>query len=280
MSTNGNAVGAGTPSGDRSFAGSEGRRTTNGALLAQALRLARNGFHVLPCKSDKAPVCKHGLRDATTDSANLACLFAGRDVALIGVRTGIESGVAVLDLDGEPGLSWLAREHASLPATVKVKTRRGGAHLWYLLADGAAVPPTTAGRISAGVDTRGAGGYAIAWGPELLTRAAMAVWPQWLTEVLRTPTRPAAELPRPRLDVSGKYEAAALLAAVRHVASAPEGTRNAVLNAETFGLARLPNLDAITIRRALTIAALHAGLDHKEINATISSALNARAGGR
>ena len=278
MSKNENAVGAGTPNGDRKSASSVDHQNTNASLLSQAIRLARDGFNVLPCKSDKTPACKRGLHDATTDPAIVARLFAGHGVALIGIRTGIESGVAVLDLDGEPGLDWLAREHGSLPATAKVKTRRGGAHLWYRLADGMAVPPTTAGKIAAGVDTRGVGGYAIAWGPELLVRRSMAVWPLWLTDVLRPPPRVAVELPRPPLNANGRYAAAALLSAVPRVASAPEGTRNSVLNSEAFALARLPNLDPITIRHALTIAARHAGLDPKETAATITSALAARRG--
>jgi hypothetical protein len=275
-----NAAGAGTPSGDRRSTIPVGRQNTDANLVPQALRLARDGFHVLPCRSDKSPACKHGLHDATADLGKVACLFARQDVALIGVRTGIESGVAVLDLDGAPGLAWLARERASLPTTVRVKTRRGGAHLWYRITDGMAVPPTSAGKLAAGVDTRGRNGYAIAWAPAVLARQVMACWLQWLTDVLRPPRPIAMGLPRPRINVSGKYEAAALLAAVRHVASAPEGTRNAVLNAEAFALARLPNLDPITLRRALTVAARHAGLDHKEIAATIQSALAARAGVR
>lgn len=280
MSKHENAAGAATPSGDRKALSSEALKSTNTTLVAQALRLARDGFNVLPCRNDKVPACKHGLLDATIDPDRVARLFAGHGAALIGIRTGIESGVAVLDLDGEPGLAWLARERESLPATVKIKTRRGGAHLWYRLADGVPPPPTSASKIAAGVDTRGRDGYAIAWLPELVVKRAMALWPQWLTDVLRPPRLIATDLPRPRINVSDKYSAAALLAAVRHVASAPEGTRNVVLNAEAFALARLPDLDPLTIRHALSIAARHAGLDHKETFQTITSALNARAGGR
>lgn len=249
------------------------------ALLAQALRLARHDFHILPCKSDKTPACKHGLHDATTNPDKVARLFAGHNVALIGIRTGIKSGVAVLDLDGDPGIEWLVRERASLPHTVEVRTRRGGLHLWYRL-DHCGPPPTTAGKIARGVDTRGNGGYAIAWHPERVARHMMAAWPHWLTEVLRAPPPLATELPRERLNVTDKYAAAALLAAVRRIASAPEGTRNATLNAEAYSLFRLPSLDPITIRCALTVAARHAGLDHAETAKTITSALAARAGGR
>ena len=248
--THENAAGAGTPSGDRKSVGTEGPESTNAALLAQALHLAGVGFHVLPCRNDKAPACRHGLHDATVDPDKLSRLFAGRDVALIGIRTGGELGVAVLDLDGEPGLSWLARERASLPITIEVRTRRRGMHFWYRLANGMAIPPTTAGKIASGVDTRGAGGYAIAWAPELLTRRSMAPWPGWLTDVLRPSPRPAREAPRPRIAVAGRYEASALIKAIQRVAAAPEGLRNATLNAEAFSLARLPTLDPATIRHA------------------------------
>jgi hypothetical protein len=280
MGTHENAAGAGTPGGGKAFVVTGDHKNTDGALLAQALRLAREGFHVLPCRNNKAPACTRGLHDATTDPAKVARLFAGQDVALIGVRTGIESGVAVLDLDGNPGLAWMARERTSLQATVKVKTRRGGVHLWYRIADGAAAPPTSASKIATGVDTRGRDGYAIAWLPELLIRCDMAIWPRWLTDVLRPAPILATELPRPRINASDKYSAAALLAAIQRVAAAPEGQRNTTLNEEAFSLARLPNLDPITIRRALTVAARHAGLDHAETARTITSTLAARAGGR
>jgi len=275
MTTHENAAGAGTPSGDGKFVGNEPGNSTDTPLLAQALRLARDGFHVLPCRSNKSPACKRGLHEASTDPDKVAQLFDGYGVALIGVRTGFKSGVAVLDLNGEPGLAWLARERASLPATVQVITRRGGAHLWYRLADGMAVPPTTVSKIARKVDTRGEGGYAIAWQPEQLVRRAMLVWPQWLTEVLRPPRHVIVTQP-PRLNLSDNYQNAALLAAVRHVASAPEGIRNTVLNSEAYSLARLPHLDPIILERALTVAARQAGLGEKEIAATIKSALTAR----
>jgi len=65
MGTHRSAAGAGTPSGDGKFVGSEGRERSNGILLAQALRLARDGFHVLPRRSDNSLACKQGLQNAS-----------------------------------------------------------------------------------------------------------------------------------------------------------------------------------------------------------------------
>ena len=55
MTANQTAARAGTPSGDGKSAGFEGRENTNTTLVAQTLRLARDGFHVLPRRDDEAP---------------------------------------------------------------------------------------------------------------------------------------------------------------------------------------------------------------------------------
>jgi hypothetical protein len=164
---------------------------------AAAAALAAAGFSVFPCGTDKAPVVAGGFKATTADLAVAHRLFRRPGVALVGVATGEPSVVVVLDLDGPAGLAWAEAHRHLLPETLIVRTRRGGLHHWFRL-DGAP-PPSTAGRLGAGVDTRGRGGYAIAWDAAALVhgRALMAPWPTWLSDALAPPPAPPAPPPRP-----------------------------------------------------------------------------------
>ncbi len=72
------------------------------------------------------------------------------------------SGLLVLDIDGEAGadaLHDLEREHGELPATVEALTGGGGRHV-YFRHPGEPIG-NTAGKLGAGIDTRGDGGYVV-----------------------------------------------------------------------------------------------------------------------
>lgn len=84
-----------------------------------------------------------------------------------------------------------------------------------------------------------------------------------------SPTRSAAR--------ASAYVDAALRAAASNVARAARGSRNATLNREAYGIARLP-VDALRIENLLLDAARAAGLSRSESVRTIQSALNARRG--
>jgi hypothetical protein len=135
-----------------------------------ALALVRDGFATLPVRASKVPATPHGHLDATADPGAVARLFAAYPAPLIGIATGVPSGVAVLDVD-PPGLPWLEANARRLPETIRVRTRRGGFHFWFRI--GSATPRSTASEIAPGVDTRGAGGYCIAWEPSLLIGARL-----------------------------------------------------------------------------------------------------------
>jgi hypothetical protein len=69
--------------------------------------------------------------------------------------------------------------------------------------------------------------------------------------------------------------------AIREVASAAPGTRNAKLNSATYSLLRLAKTGAVTPREiagAMAHAGAAAGLPPHEIKATLASALRARGG--
>jgi hypothetical protein len=132
--------------------------------LAAALAYAARGWHVFPVKTDKTPRTVHGLKDATTDVAQIRSWWARWPDAGVAIRTGAVSGLMVLDVDvdrgGDETLFELEREHGELPLTPRVKTPSGGTH-FYFRHPGGEVPNST-DKIGPGLDVRGDGGYVVA----------------------------------------------------------------------------------------------------------------------
>ena len=138
-----------------------------------ALRYAELGWNVLPlyeitqdgvcacgnpvCHSPgKHPRVKNGLIDATTDHAILKMWFDRWPQANIGVRTGPESGILAIDIDGERGEQSI--EGRFLPPCFEQLTGGGGRHLVYAhnggrLKSGTGILPA--------VDSRADGGYIV-----------------------------------------------------------------------------------------------------------------------
>jgi len=131
-------------------------------LQRSALALARRGLPVFPCKPrEKIPTSKRGCLDATTDLAIVNGWWEGWPEQNIGLATGGQARLAVIDVDGDEGectLAEMERAHGKLPATVNVITGKGR-HLYFRAT---AEFPTTVGKLGKGLDTRGDGGYVIA----------------------------------------------------------------------------------------------------------------------
>jgi hypothetical protein len=153
----------------------------------------------------KAPITRRGLHDATRDPAQIARWADEYPTANIGVRTGRESGLVVLDVDGDDGfesLRALERQHGELPRTATVKTPRGGGH-YYFAHPGGEVP-CSAGRLGVGLDVRGDGGYVVAppsVGPngvhyEPDEVAPIVMLPAWLRDLM-VPPAATARAPEP-----------------------------------------------------------------------------------
>jgi len=109
----------------------------------------------------------HGLRDATTEPANIKRWWATKSAANIGIRTGSPSGIVVLDVDprhgGDESLGILQRRNEKLPDTVVALTGGGGSH-WLFAHPGGGVlirNVTGLGGLP-GLDVRGDGGYIVA----------------------------------------------------------------------------------------------------------------------
>lgn len=148
--------------------------------LRAALGYAKRGWHVIPlhspvgggcsCKNadctsvGKHPRTRHGVNDATTDEIQIREWFARWPDANIGVVTGAESALVVLDVDNKNGrngsenLAKLAAECGGLPDTLTAITGTGK-HLFFDH-PGVSVKNGVSG-IADGVDVRAERGYVV-----------------------------------------------------------------------------------------------------------------------
>jgi hypothetical protein len=251
-----------------------------------ALALAAVDIPVFPCYAhDKRPATRHGFKDASTDP-EIVDAWCWRD-RLIGVPTGLASGISVLDIDPRHnGDAWLQDHLTRLPPTRIHATRSSGRHFLFQHVGGlkSGTGTATAG-IAPGVDVRADGGYAIWWpaaGLEVIADCpltALPPWPVWLRPA--PASRPPATTPcrpRARRQAGGPAPTAALRRAAANVAHAAPGTRNVTLNAEAFALSRFivaGQLEIAALTTELGAAALYAGLADTEVRATLRSAITA-----
>lgn len=189
-------------------------------LLDSALFYAKIGWLVLPlhsinekgvCNCSKGINCenpgKHprwhhiyipdGLKSATDDMDTIRKWWELWPDSNIGIATGPESGIVVLDIDvkndGYESMKELIGEHGQLPPTVEAITGSGGRHIlfkhpgWFVR--------NSVGKIAPGIDVRGDGGYIVA-APSVHKSGNAYVWehspkdtelaeiPSWLADRL------------------------------------------------------------------------------------------------
>lgn len=253
-------------------------------LLDAALAYAAKGWPVFPLRPRaKLPATTHGLKDATTDEAKIRDWWTREPAANIGYATG--NGVTVVDID-EIG-AWtdlLEDARAPDPDTSRVETSRG-----YQLFFRTTTPiRNSAGKLSAGVDIRGDGGYVVL-PPSVHPSGHVYRWdrngdpseiPEWLHERITRPPKPATRVRTHDLPPGDDtpYGRAALEAETAIVAGAIEGTRNDRLNTAALKLGSLVaggDLNEHEVRNALLDAALAVGLSETEATATINSGMSA-----
>jgi hypothetical protein len=255
-------------------------------LAAAAVACARRGWHVFPVvPRRKVPLTKNGLLDASTDLGLVGAWWEEYPRANIGVACG-PSGLLVVDVDVADAMrAWgeLAAGYGGHEPTLTARTSKG-VHFYF-----AGKGPSSAGRIARGVDTRGLGGYVLTV-PSVTTAVyrwvhcagtELAAAPGWLVEALDR-GQPAGNVGEARELPPGllytPYGRRALLALAGEAAAAPEGERNATLNAVSYRAGRLSaagQVAARIARKSLVAAAGRAGLDEKEAVATFESGFQA-----
>lgn len=169
-------------------------------LGATALHYAAQGWLVFPLKpGGKTPLVKNWGRAATRDREKISKWWQGKRNANIGVTTGAESGVVVLDVDvkndqpGQRNLTELEAQHGRIE-TLRARTPTGGLHLFFL-APRQEVRNRTG--FLPGLDFRGQGGYVVVapsnvGGKEYrweTPSAKIAEMPEWLLSLVTAPSK-------------------------------------------------------------------------------------------
>lgn len=264
---------------------------------AAAVGYAERGWQVFPCHTThpggcscaqadacaspgKHPRTRHGLNDATVDPRQLERWFAAP--ANIGIRTGAESGLVVVDIDPRHGgdATWrrLTDRHGPVP-TYTVRTGGGGTHL-YLQHPGRPVR-NSAGMLGPGVDIRGDGGYVLAPPSthacggryELADERPPAAAPGWLLDALRPPAVPVT-----RRDWMHDRGTRGVDRWIDELRRAPHGARNDTLNRVAFILGRHAaeaGGDDLALRERLVHEAVGIGLGEREARRTTDSGFRA-----
>ncbi len=150
-------------------------------ILDWALALSRLGWLIFPlhepigiercsclnpeCRNvGKHPRVSSGFYGATKDPVAITAWWTQWPNANIGIRTGPESGIVVLDVDADKGgfesLNELEARHGPLPLTVESITGGGGRHIiFHFPSNGTEIKNRT--EFLPGLDVRGAGGYIV-----------------------------------------------------------------------------------------------------------------------
>ena len=202
------------------------------------------GYPVFPCTDKKQPPDKGGFHTATADAGAILAAFHRPGADMIGMPTGLPSGIVAIDVDVRPdrsGMDWLNENSDCLPQTRTHKTRSGGLHLLFRRPEGVVIR-NSAGRIAPGVDVRGDGGYIIvppSPGYALADATEPADMPTWLIKACATPEREQREYQPQDHSGSTRYGLAALEAECGAVRAAGFGQQETTLNSAGLKLGAL-----------------------------------------
>lgn len=145
-------------------------------MLHSAMEYIRSGYKIFPCvpggKEPLGRLAPHGCRDATGDEDQVRTWWSTVPDANIGVATG--DGLVVIDVDYDPmtgldgyqTLADLEAQLGSLPRGRRVRTPRGGMHIYLHFPTTDDIPNSTS-VLGPGIDVRSDGGYVVGAGSQI-----------------------------------------------------------------------------------------------------------------
>ncbi len=232
-----------------------GQAPNTGAAAYACSRLGLRVFPLVP--GTGLPALKAWPDHATVNLEVIREWWTGTYVGYgVGIATGPESGVWVLDVDVKKGVDGmktlfeLKRLHqmygaAGFTSTMCVSTPSGGVHIYFRWAEGVANSTGTHNRLGPGLDVRadhgyvrapGWGGYAVVpRGPEGTRVTSVKPAPAWLVELAKKRQRNYAEDPVAPGTSWARFNASR---ALESFGETPEGGRNDALNRTAFKLGR------------------------------------------
>uniref|UniRef100_UPI003568D694 phage/plasmid primase, P4 family n=1 Tax=Roseovarius sp. TaxID=1486281 RepID=UPI003568D694 len=255
-------------------------------------------------RSYVAGKAKGGARwGATTDPEIIRSYWQQFPEAMLGITTGQDSGLFVIDADTPEGhdkdgvgtlRGWI-EEYGQLQHTIEATTPSGGWHIYFRWPDDLDIRNSES-KLAPGIDVRGEGGMVLApptikpggstaysWNnPPGLFDVADA--PAWLMDKIRETQAPKlSERTSPSrlpIDTRGANAWAdkALQGELATLLASPEGQRNGALNTAAFNLGQIVaggSLDEATVKARLSAAAEGIGLEPGETAATINSGFHA-----
>jgi hypothetical protein len=123
------------------------------------------GYRVFPSNQRKKPCVKDPFGKSTNEEERIRFLFRNFPKAMTAIPTGPINGITVVDLDVKGGANGIASLRGlidNLPPTMVVRTPSGGVHLYFRT--GSEAIPSSVGKLGPGIDIRGSGSNAIAFG--------------------------------------------------------------------------------------------------------------------
>ena len=161
---------------------------------------AGRGWRVLPITENakSPPLIKEWQVLATDDVNQIKKWWARWPNANIGIATGRESGIFVVDVDprngGDETLAALLKEH-SFPETATVKTGSGGSHIFFKC--DTKIKSSNGKKLGQGIDLKADGGYIVA-ARSVHPNGNQYTWnnsktvsdpPKWLLELIAAPIK-------------------------------------------------------------------------------------------
>lgn len=252
----------------------------------------------------KTPLVSNGFKGATKNLPLIGRIWQRHPNAMVGIPTGETLGAWVLDVDvhtddsgkvinGYETLAALEAKYGELPSTATAKTAGGGEHRYFKHVAGV----RNRGKLGAGLDVRGSGGYVIA--PGSVTGAGkeyywvdyegeglppLADAPEWLLDLVLPPkpTQTTAAQFSYQHGTNDIYVERAVDAELSRLASEPQGGRGEAVNRSAFSLGTLVGagaLDRSAAEAGLYAAACANGVvakdGEREVRAKIKRGLDA-----